>query len=283
MSRLSTSLGIKAQPVSRYSAPDDALRRLDLPGQQPRRFMDLVHLGSTSLQQAIRSIDNEGQAMESAHLRSTAAIDALKTAQDKLDELSKLQQANSRRGSSRLDRRDNQKRIDVLLKEIDEAFASASTKTTQVFDGSVTLQVKNQSIELPPMSLESLGRVAVDGQMRSLADLASHKALDTTQQRSSRMVAAQRSLKAAQSTVVDLRKKLEAVSSENIRSRLGDVAEVFAGLYDVLGNQQITTMQQGRSTLSSLRDLTLQTSAVAVAVGADGWDRQRVIDLLSPT
>lgn len=97
------------------------------------------------------------------------------------------------------------------------------------------------------------------------------------------MVAAQRSIKAAQSTVVDLRKKLEALSSENIRSRLGDVAEVFAGLYDVLGNQQITTMQQGRSTLSSLRDLTLQTSAVAVAVGADGWDRQRVIDLLSPT
>ncbi len=282
MSRLAASLGINTPPpVSRYNAPDAALRRLELPGTDRRGFVDLIQLSGTALQQAVREIDLEGQRMEAAHLRGVAAVEALKTAEEKLTEIRTLQQANARSGSAPLTRRDNQKKIDALLKEIHQTFAEAGTEHTRVFDGTVVLSARNQTIELPELSLDRLGRVAFNGRMRSLADLASRGAFDTTRRSTATTAAATRSIDSALDAVSTLREKIETFTRDTVRPRLGDVAEVLAGLYETLGVEQLATAAQAQTVLKDLRDLTLQTSAVAVAVGADNWDRQRVMDLLS--
>ncbi len=286
MSGVSSILRQERTPVSRYTAPDEALRRLALPQEQGRSFVDLSRLSSTGLQAAIQDIDNEGKRLEQTHLRATAAINALATAETKLKLISDIQAANSKSGSSPLTRRDNQKKIDLLLKEIDLAFEDAGKGTpdlkgVKVFDGQTQLSAAKQTVDLPELSLDSLGRIAHNGQMRSLADLRSRQALDTTRIGGNAVSGGRRTVGESIKTVNDLRQKLETFATQTLRPRLGDVAEVMAGLFDTLGVKQIRSSGDADQVLVELRELTLQTTAVATAVGADGWDRQRVVDLLT--
>ncbi len=281
MGALAASLGINNTPVSKYTAPDEAMRRLALPGQRARTFVDLVQLSGSALQSAVREIDTEGQKLEAAHLNGAAALEALQKTGGKLTEIRDLQRGNAKGGSSPITRRDNQKKIDALLKEIDQALGQAGQDDTRVFDGQTKLSGAGQTLELPELSMEKLGRVAVNSQMRSIADLKSRAPLDTTRQRSSTEIGASRSIDSAIKTVADLSEKVRDFTVQTVRPRLGDVAEVLAGLYESLGVDKIRTFSEAQSTLRELRNLTLQTTAVASAVGADGWDQERVIELLS--
>ena len=85
-------------------------------------------------------------------------------------------------------------------------------------------------------------------------------------------------VKEATATVKSLREQLVTFTEKSIRPRISDVANAVAGLFSdaAIGNSDTAL-----KTAQELRDLTLASSTAALAVGAEGWDRQRVLDLLT--
>lgn len=281
MGRIDASLATPQRPANRYDAPDAALRRLDLPAPADRRFLDIVQLGAADLQRATRRIDLERDHAERVNIQTGTAYQALGDVEKKLQEIQKLTETNSRSGTSPFVRRDNQKQIDALLEDVERIFQTTRVEELPLFDGKLTLTAGSQSIDLPHFSLDRLGKTFLNGRSLSLADLKSRQPLDTTRRTSFTTLGSARSVRDALKTVGTLREQLQTFSKEAVIPRLRDVAEVVAGLSQTVSFDTIGSSEQAMEVLQEIRLMTLQATGVAAAVGADGWNQQRVIELLS--
>ena len=87
-----------------------------------------------------------------------------------------------------------------------------------------------------------------------------------------------KSLKDATQTVKALRERLLTFAEKSLRPRLGDLANAAAGLFS---DAAVGSSEAALETAKELRDVTLATSTAALAVGAEGWDRERILDLLT--
>jgi hypothetical protein len=110
--------------------------------------------------------------------------------------------------------------------------------------------------------------------------MVSGKVLDTRDVSRRDARAAARSIDAARDTIATLKKKIESFQNESIRPRLGDIATTFEGLYDK------RALSLGGSTEAlivarDVRSMLLASAALAAGVGAEDWDRQRVLALVS--
>lgn len=281
MGRIDASLTTLQRPTNRYDAPDAALRRLELPQPVGERFLDILQLNASDMQRTLRVINAEREHVERVNIQTGTAYEALEKVEKKLEEVQKLAQTNSRSGTSPFARRDNQKQINTLLKEIEDIFRNTRAEGVPLFDGQVTLAAGSQSIQLPQMALDRLGKLFLNGRSLSLADLQSSKPLDTTRRTSMAALGSDRSIRQALKTISTLRQELKAFSQETVIPRMGDVAEVIAGLMQTVSHDTIGNSEQAMEVLQEIRLMTLHATGVAAAVGADGWDQKRVIELLS--
>lgn len=277
MTRLNASL---TSSISRFDAPDQALRRLNLDGIAGRGFLGVVNASGSDLASAVVQIDGERQRLELGFGRADEAVGVLKNVEEKLAELKSLVTANTRGGASPMQKSGNQKQIDSLLKEIDEALADTGKSLGgRVFAGDMRLVAGERSLDVPEVTLKRLGRHSSGGRTVHLGELKSRGLLDTVRRQGPARTGAKRAVEMATKEVGELRKSLETFTKETLRPRVADVAEVMGAIYTSLS--EINTSLEAQAVLREVRELTLKSSAVATAIGADGWDRNRVLDLLT--
>lgn len=292
MSGISTNLSAALKSLAastknadpKIATPADALKRLDLPGPASAVWEDIVKLDAGGVERVARSIDDERVALQDAYQGGTNADQALARIQDLLKEVDGLAAENGKSGTARRTRVENQSKIDKLMKEIqttaDEAKMPAGDRLLNG-KGQLTAGLgtkKAEPLALDRVAPDALGKVVVDGQTRSLADIARRKPLDTSTGKRSDVAAARKSIEAAQKTVDGMREQIQAFQKNELRPRLGDVATAMEGLYTSTG---LGSDDEAFKVARELRTMMLQSATLATALGADGWDRQRTIDLLT--
>lgn len=277
MTRLNASL---TSGISRFDAPDQALRRLNLDGVAGRGFLGVVNASGSDLARAVVQIDGERQRLELGFGRADEAVGVLRDVEEKLAELKSLVAANTRGGAGPMQKNANQKQIDSLLEAIDEALADTGKSLgSRVFAGDTRLVAGERSLDVPEVTLERLGRHSSGGRTVNLGELKSRRLLDTVRRQGPARAGAKRAVEMAVKEVGELRESLETFTKETLRPRVADVAEVMGAIYTSLS--EINTSSEAQAVLREVRELTLKSSAVATAIGADGWDRNRVLDLLT--
>jgi flagellin-like hook-associated protein FlgL len=257
--------------------PAKALRRLGLPGKAHRPYVDVVHFGASDLGTVVRQIDDERQKLEDTSMQVRDARTALGEIGELISQAKDLVTTNAN-GTGRGTKKANQKKVDALLTQIDDMAKNASEANPDLFSGRTTLHAGQASVEVDEVSRDGLGKLVLNGRSLSLKDVVRRGALDTTRSHQSAQ-GAKRSLIAAADQVEGLLKRVETFLSDDLRPRLGDLANASAGLFtsaDGLGSSD-----QALKTAAELRDATLASSTAALAVGADGWDRDRILELLS--
>lgn len=257
---------------------EQALRRLDLRVGPGRELSDLVRLDASSLGILLREVEQEWNRLDESLQRGNQAVAGLKDVEESLSEILKRVQTNTRPGTSAVVRRENQKHIDDQLKKIDQTIGkSVDAAGRPIFRTDAPLEAGSDKLELDGVLIQKLGRTIVRGRPVSLMDLASRKALDSSTRRTpSAPTVVERSMDMVQS----LRKDIEDFMKTKVHPRLADVAEVTAGLMETSTSQRIGSDEQAQRLVRELRVLTLKSTAVATAIGANGWDRQRIEQLL---
>jgi hypothetical protein len=268
---------LNAEKADPAQDPAAALRRLRLPGKAREPYVDVVHFGASDLTVVARTLDDEREKLQSVVARADEAMAALTRVEEILTEAGELVTANSK-GAGRGQRKTNQKKVDVLLAELEEVTSKASKTKPELFGGSAALSAGGVSINIEDISRESLGRSLMNGRVVNLDDIKTRGGLDSAKRRSM-AEGARKALAAAKQTVTELREKVQKFESETIRPRVGDVANALAGLFNDASG--LGTSEVAIKTARELREITLASSTAAIAVGADGWDRERVLDLLT--
>ncbi len=282
MAEVSSNYAIRGAPVGTAKVEDPAasLRRLDLSGRAGGAWADVIQLDATGLATAARTIDAERDVLQRSHEAGQAALGALALIDEKLAEATDLAAANAKAGTSRDVRRANQRRIDALLDEVGNAAADAGTAGARVLDGSVTLVAGDDSLPIERVSLATLGRVSVNGRAASLKDVRTREPLDTARRRRSTNAAARRSLDEAGDTVKSLRARVETFLTESVRPRVADVAVAMEGLFENTAGR-LTGTEDALIVARELRKKMLSSATAATIVGAEGWNRERLLGLLS--
>lgn len=273
---IGTALGTAKPDPSKD--PASALRRLRLTDRAGAEYEDVLALDVDGVRSAARTIDAERERLEQAYFHGREAKEALTKIEELLAEVSELATANAK-GLARGARRANQRKIDGLLKEVDATAADASATAPSLFDGSTSLAAAEVSIQIPEVSRSGLGRVVSNGRLMSLDEVSSGGMLDTSRRGSTRAAGVREALASATATVTGLRKQIETFQQETLRPRLGDVATVMAGLFD---SARLGSGDTALATAKELRAIMLSSITAATAVGAEGWDRERVLELLQP-
>ena len=285
MTRISTNLsgagfssGAAAAKPDPTKDPASALRRLRLGGRAGSTYEDVLKLDVDGVRSAARTIDAERVQLEQTYSHGGEAVAALEKIEALLAEAAQLASANAK-GLSRGERKANQKKIDALLQEVDTTAAEASPTARTLFDGSTRLASAEVSVEIPDVSRAGLGRVVSNGRLVSLRDVATRGFLDTSKRGATRAAGVRAAFKSATQTVRGLRERIGTFQEETLRPRIGDIATVMAGLYD---SASLGSGDAALTTARELRTIMLSGVTVAAAVGAEGWDRDRVVELLQP-
>jgi hypothetical protein len=267
---------LKARNADPAQDPAKALRRLRLDGKAREPYVDVIHFGASDLRIVARKLDEEREHLEQTSARASEAAAALTKVEEILTEASDLVTANAN-GAGRGRRKSNQRKVDELLGQLDQVVADASETAPGLFAGSTTLTAGDTSVEITEVSREALGKLVLNGRVLSLADIVTRGGLDSSKRRTM-AEGARKALKEATQTVKSLREQLVTFTEKSVRPRISDVANAVAGLFSdaAIGNSDAAL-----KTAKELRDLTLASSTAALAVGAEGWDRERVLDLLT--
>jgi hypothetical protein len=275
---------ITSKSDKKVATPAEALKRLDLRGPASAPWEDIVKLDATGVERVARALDDERLALQNAYEGGGNADKLLQQIQDKLTEAAGLATANGKSGTARRTRRENQAKIDKLLKEIESSASDLkSPDGDRLLDGKGELvagkgSTNSVSLPLDRVAPDALGKVVVDGQTRSLADVMRHKPLDTSTGKRSDLADAARSFDEAQKTVAALREKIQTFQHDELRPRLGDVATAMEGVYTTTS---LGSGDEALQTARELRTMMLQSATLATAISADGWDRERTLDLLT--
>jgi hypothetical protein len=270
--------GLKAQNADAKADPAKALKRLKLDGKAGQPYVDVVHFGATDLGVVTRKLDDEREGLEQASARTKLGADTLTTIEGLLTEAKDLVESNVK-GSSPGKRKANQRKIDALMTQIDTAVKDANETLPDLFTGSTNLKAGDAAVKVDEISRESLGKLVLNGKVMSLRDVVTRGGLDTARRRGS-AEGARRSITEATQTVTELREKLQSFQSESVRPRLGDIANALAGLFEKR-SEDLGSSDAALKVAGELRESTLASSTAAFAVGADGWDRDRIVELLT--
>ena len=262
------------------TTPAAALRRLNLPDKAVADWQELINLGASELRLGARAIDDERQDLQKSHSQTTEIGKALELVSEKLDEVKTLAEANAKTGPSPGQRKRNQKEIDVLLKDIDEAVSKAGTETVKLFDGRLLLSAGEKRLTVDRVSLATLGKVTANGRSLSLEDIVSKGDLDTSTHKASMISGARKTIDEAVETVKELQKRVEDFQENRLRPRLGDIATTLEGLYGAVG-ESLTSTDAALTTATEIRAMMLASATAAITAAADGWDRERALALLS--
>jgi hypothetical protein len=268
---------LNTPPPDPSQDPEKALRRLGLPGKAHQAYVDIVHFGASDLDVVAHQLDDERQKLEDTSVQVRDARTALGQISDLISQAKDLVTVNAN-GTGAGTKKSNQKKVDALLAQIDDITADASELNPDLFGGNTTLHAGQKSVDVDAVSRGALGKLVLNGRALSLKDITRHGALDTTRSHQA-AEGAKRSLTAAADQVDGLLKRVETFLGDDLRPRLGDVANAMAGLYSTADN--LGTSDEALQTATDLRDITLATSTAALAVGADGWDRDRILSLLT--
>jgi flagellin-like hook-associated protein FlgL len=269
--------GLNAKEPDPKQDPAKALRRLGLPGKAHQPYVDVVHFAASDLDVVARQLDDERQKLEDTSTQVRDARTALGAISELISQAKDLVTTNAN-GTGRGTKKANQKKVDELLAQIDDIAGNASELNPDLFSGRTTLRAGQTSVDVDEVSRNSLGKLVLNGRSLSLADVVRRGALDTTRSHQAAQ-GAKRSLTAAAEQVEGLLKRVETFLGDDLRPRLGDVANAAAGLFS--GADNLGSSDQALETAADLRDLTLASSTAALAVGADGWDRDRILSLLA--
>jgi flagellin-like hook-associated protein FlgL len=275
---------LNAKDTKKVATPADALKRLQLRGPASAEWEDIVKLDASGVERVAREIDDERVALQDAYEGAGNADKALQQIQDILAEADKLAAANGKSGTAKRTRRENQAKLDKLLKDIESAADEAKLPSgDRLLDGGRDLIAgkdsrKTATLQLDRVAPDSLGEVVVDGRTMTLADVARRKPLDTSTGKRSDVADARRSIETAQKSVADLRQKIQTFQKDELRPRLGDVATAMEGVFT---STSLGSDDEAFALARELRTMMLQSATLATAIAADDWDRERTIDLLT--
>ena len=290
MSQISANLSAALKSLNSSSAeklttPEEALRRLDLRGPAAAvTWNDVLRLDATGVERIARAVDDERIALQDAYDGGGQAVTALTRIDELLGEAQTLAVANGKSGAGVRTRRQNQSKIDALLKEIETTAADVKGPSgKRLLDGSGVLVAgkssrKTESLKLEQVTLDSLGQVVVDGRTHSLADVARRKPLDTSSGKRSDVAEARRSIESARASLAAMKEKIQTFQTQELRPRLGDVATAMEGIYT---STSLDSTEQAMATARELRTMMLQSATLATAIAAEGWDRERTLSLLT--
>lgn len=283
MATISTQLRVQpgfGSATTNAATPDSALLRLNLQGQAAKGFTDVVHLSASGLGGVVRTVDAERQDLQNNFGKGQAAVNALDAAGELLTQVRDLVTANAKSGVSRTDRRENQQKIDDLLKQLNDGFRQINADNGDVLDGDTVVRAGRQSLKIDEVSLESLGGAYLDGRSVSVKDVTTRGVLDTAKHRRSTTIAARKSVEAAIDSAAKLKDKISSFLKDSVEPRIGDVATVAEGLFKATSTGELGSSDEATQVAGQIRDLLLSGGAQAVAIGADGWDRDRLVALL---
>lgn len=288
MSRVSgnplASAFTRARPAEKVATPEEALRRLDLRGPGAAAWDEVVRLDATGVERVARAVDDERIALQEAYDGGGNAFNALTRIDELLTEADTLVAANGKSGVGRQKRRENQSKIEALLKEVETTAADVrSPDGALLLDGNGVLVAGKSSkttasLKLDRVALDSLGQIIVNGRAHSLADVARRRRLDTSTGDRADIAGARRALEAAKESVAALKAKIQTFQSDELRPRLGDVATAMEGIFT---STSLDSTEEAMATARELRTMMLQSATLATAIAADGWDRERTLGLLT--
>lgn len=265
------------------NTPAEAMRRLHLRGDAGKSYQDVVRLGSDDLELVSRQLDGEREQLQTDYTNAGEASAALTKIEELLTEADKLAENAEKMGLGQISRRANQKKLNAIIEQIEDTIANASATNKALFRGQTVLTAGIRTLKIDRVTLDDLGSVVTNGRSYNLADLKPNGLLDTARHPKRRTaVNAQASISAALAQIKKQRTGLENFQRDILRPRLGDVATSLAGIYSTRADT-LTSTSDAMQTAIDIRNMMFTSATFAAAVGAEGWDRQRVLSLVSPT
>jgi hypothetical protein len=270
------------------STSADALRRLQLEGDAGKSWPDVLSLRTDEFADVVRTIDGERALLEHNYAGATVIDTTLTAVLAKLDDADKLVTANGRSGVDKYSRRQNQSDLDKIIKAIDQALKDARMPDTgdPLFDGNITLTAGSgtaatDTLDVPKTSTHTLGHTYGNGHAMSLKDLVRHGLLDTSKESKLTIDDAQKVIQRAKDNATEMVEQARAFQKEKLVPRLGDVATTFEGIYKSSAAKTLVNSSTAQDTATQLRQILVDSTSLAAAVGADGWDKDRIVELLS--
>lgn len=274
--------------AAKADTPADALRRLQLEGNAGKSWTDVLSLTTDQFTDVVRTIDGERGLLEHNYAGATVVDTTLTDVLAKLDEADKLVTANGKSSVDRYTRRNNQAALDKVIKDIDKLLKDARMPDTRdpLFDGNITLTAGSDTAatdtwDIPKTSTHTLGHTYGNGHVLSLKDLVRHGVLDTSKDSKLTIDDAQKVIGLAKDKANEMVEQARTYQKEKLVPRLGDVATTFEGIYKSAAAKTLVNSSSAKDTATQLRQILIDSTSLAAAVGADGWDKDRIVDLLS--
>ncbi len=181
-------------------------------------------IAAASLHSSLAELDAESQTNERALVVTSIADGAMGQISDLLDQAKGLVAANASTGGlSDEERSANQVEIDAIMSSVDRLAQNTTFAGKPLLDGTATVSASGNSLSLPNVASDQLGKVTVDGVDYSLADIESGGSLDTTSTSTDSSTSSQ-VISAAIEDVATMRGTAGAFMQDQIQPRLDQLS-----------------------------------------------------------
>jgi flagellin-like hook-associated protein FlgL len=184
-------------------------------------------IASEQLRATLATLEAESQSLQRTDHIGSTADGALGEVSVLLSEANSLAVANANdAGLSDAEKQANQLQIDSISSSIDRISRTTTFNGTRLLDGTAALSATNKSLPISSVAPGSVGKVKIDGEDRTLADVRSGGAINAIDDPES----AQRAIGAAISQVSTLRGKIGAFQKNTIRTRLNSIDVAYVNI-----------------------------------------------------
>jgi flagellin len=258
-SHINASLAAARIHRANSTAHADSLQKL-ASGQRINRAADdpAGLITSENLRAVLASLDAEARSLQRADHVANTADGVLQEVSQFVGRAEELIIANTNTAAmNEAERQANQMELNSIVGSINRIAGLAQFNGRELFDGTMTLIGGGESITFDAIDAANLGRVEVDGQTYSMADLGSGRPLNIV---TGDLAEALETARAAREQVNSLRGRIGSFQKDIIRSRLNDLSVTIENIASA--ESQIRDTDYARETANLSRLALLHDSSI---------------------
>ncbi len=233
-------------------------------------------VSSEQLRAMLAELEAESASLERARGAARIADSSLGEIGDLLIEAEALAVANANTaGLSEAEREANQMELNSILSAVDRVASSSSFKDTPLLRGGMTLEVAGGSVSLPSAAVTDLGSTDIEGEIYTLADVASGGKFSIEQSDTSRSLEI---IRAARQEAIFAQSEVGAFEMHAIEPRQAGLSIAIESL--AAAESSIRDTDYAKATAALARLDVLENASLRISSAGGKFDPNQLIRLL---
>ena len=232
-------------------------------------------VSSEQLRAMLAELEAESASLERARGAARIADSSLGEIGDLLIEAEALAVANANTaGLSEAEREANQMELNSILSAVDRVASSSSFKDTPLLRGGMTLEVAGGSVSLPSAAVTDLGSTDIEGEIYTLADVASGGKFSIEQSDTSRSLEI---IRAARQEAIFAQSEVGAFEMHAIEPRQAGLSIAIESL--AAAESSIRDTDYAKATAALARLDVLENASLRISSAGGKFDPNQLIRL----